>query len=100
MTKPTLHLNLHKRWFDIIGDPKVEEYRQINEYWSRIFSNGKIKVRGRWYHPTDVQICFSNGYAKNRPQKTFDCVGLSVGSGNEEWGARRNEQYYIIKIKP
>lgn len=100
MHKPTLHLNLHKKWFDIIGNPKVEEYRQINLYWSRIFSGGLIKVRGKWYHPTDIRVCFSNGYAKDRPQKTFDCVGLSIGYGLPEWGALEYQQYFVIKIKP
>ena len=96
--KPTLHLNLIKRWFDMIGNIKPEEYRAITPYWSRIFVNGKIKIKGKYYHPTDVNVCFSNGYAKNRPQKTFEILGLSMGFGNAQWGAVENVQYFIIKI--
>jgi len=42
-----------------------KKYREINTYWSRRFSN-YIRIKGKNYHPTDVVICFSNGYSKNR----------------------------------
>ncbi len=100
MNKPILHLNLTRQWFDIIGNPKIEEYRRICEHWSRVFSNGKIKIKGKFYHPTDVAVCFSNGYAKNRPQKFFDIKSVHVGFGNPEWGAEPNMQYFIITINP
>ncbi len=96
--EPVLHLNLIRKWFDIIGEPKNEEYRAITQYWSRIFTNGKIKIKGRFYHPTDVVVCFSNGYAKVRPQKKFKIKGLKVGFGNPHWGADGNTQYFIIQI--
>lgn len=95
---PVLHLNLIRKWFDIIGDPKDEEYRAITTYWSRIFTNGKIKIKGKYYHPTDVVVCFSNGYAKNRPQKTFKVKGLKVGFGYSPWGADGKNQYFILQI--
>lgn len=95
---PVLHLNLIRKWFDIIGNPKDEEYRAITPYWSRIFTNGKIKIKGKFYHPTDVVVCFSNGYAKDRPQKTFKVKGLKVGFGYSPWGADGNTQYFILQI--
>lgn len=97
-SKPLLHLNLKKKWFDLIAaGQKKEEYRQINPYWSRFFS-GYIKIKGRYYHPTDVNICFSNGYAKNRPQMIVECVGLKTGPGKTELGAKEGEWYYIIRL--
>jgi hypothetical protein len=95
---PVLHLNLIRKWFDIIGDQKNEEYRAITPYWSRIFSNGKIKIKGKYYHPTDVVVCFSNGYAKDRPQKTFKVKGLKVGFGHSLLGAEFDTQYFILQI--
>ena len=95
--KPVLHLNLIRKWFDIIGDPKMEEYRVCSS-WNRTFRNGSIKIKGKFYHPSDVIVCFSNGYAKNRPQKKFEIKRVSVGTGREEWGAVSGEQYFVIRI--
>lgn len=98
--KPVLHLNLIRKWFDMIGDPKTDEYRLCSDYWNRIFINGKIKIKGKFYHPSDVEVCFSNGYAKARPQKRFDIKSVHVGFGKPEWGAITNTQYFVITINP
>lgn len=95
---PKLHLNLDFKWYQLIETGvKMEDYRAIKPFYNRIFVNGKIKVKGKYYHPTDVVICFSNGYAPNRKQMQFWCSGLRIGVGKSEWGARENEEY-IIKI--
>jgi len=61
-----LHLTLTKKWFYMIeSGEKKEEYRDIKPFWNRIFSC-YIRIKGKYYHPTDVIICFSNGYSKNR----------------------------------
>lgn len=97
--KPILHLNLKKQWFDMIkAKIKKEEYRAITPYWSRIFHNGNIKIKGKHYHPTDVLICFSHGYSRNRPQLTVPCEGLRVRTGYEAWGAVNDEQYFVLKL--
>ena len=96
--KPILHLNLIRKWFDMIGNEKTEEYREITTYWSRVFTNGHIKIKGKCYHPTDVNVRFSNGYAKERPQKTFEIKFLTVGLGKYEWGADPGKQYFILTI--
>lgn len=95
----TLHLNLHKKWFDmILSGVKREEYREIKPYYCRIFKNGKIKIKGKYYHPTDVIICFSNGYSKDRRQMMYFCNGIKVGFGNPKLGAKEDVQYYILQI--
>ncbi len=97
--KPVLKLNLKRKWFEMISDEiKKEEYREIKPFWSRIFVDGKIKIKGKYYHPTDVFIQFSNGYAKKRPQIMFECKGLKVDFGKEEWGAEPNTQYYVLQL--
>lgn len=97
--KPVLHLNLKKQWFQMVSEEiKKEEYRDITPYWSRVFVDGKIKIKGKIYDPTNVFIQFSNGYSKSRPQNMFECKGLRVGCGKQEWGAELNRQYYILEL--
>lgn len=97
---PVLHLNVKKEWFSMIeNEIKLEEYREIKPYWSRIFKNGTIKIKGKYYHATDVLICFSNGYKKDRPQVWCSCKGLKVDFGKQKWGATHNIQYYVLSIE-
>jgi len=98
--RPILHLNLkdtHKEpWFDMVYNlVKKEEYREIKPFWNRIFSSN-IKIKGKYYHPTDVIICFSNGYSKTRRQFFIECKGLKVAEGKKEWGAKPGEQYHTL----
>ena len=96
--KPILHLNLKRHWWlMILRGFKTEEYRKQSLYWSRIFTS-YIKIKGKRYHPTDVIICFSNGYAKDSDQFFIECKGLTLGFGKKEWGAEKEEQYFIIQL--
>lgn len=98
--KPILHLNLIGKWFDMVdAEIKLEEYRKISEYWSRIFIGTGIKIKGKNYHPTDVTICFSNGYSKNRRQMYVAVTGLRTDFGKSEWGAIPDEQYFVLSLK-
>ncbi len=98
--KIIFHLNLTKKWFDMIKSGiKTEEYREIKPSWNRIFGQGRIKIKGKLYAPADVLICFSNGYRKNRAQFYCECVGLMVGYGIKEWGADKEKAYYILDLK-
>jgi hypothetical protein len=87
--KPILNLNLKRKWFDmILSGEKKEEYREIKPFWNRIFSS-YIKIKGKYYHPIDVIICFSNGYAKDRDAFYCSVNGMKVGYGKEKWGAKK-----------
>ena len=80
---------------------KPEEYRDISPYWKRVFKeNGKIKIKGKYYHPSDVMICFSNGYAKDRDQMYCDLLSYRVGEGLQKWGAIPGKQYFVLRITP
>lgn len=96
-----IHLNLIKRWFDMIGDPKVEGYREIKPYWNNRFVDGKVKINGKFYSPqeTEILICFSNGYSADRPQKTFRLVSINIQEGKEEWGALPGQKYHTLHIQ-
>lgn len=94
----TLHLNLKKQWFDMIASgEKKEEYRETKPYWNKVFGT-YICIKGKFYHPTDVVICFSNGYARNRRQMKVECKYLRPKLGNPKWGAEPNVQYHTIGL--
>lgn len=103
-----LHLNLKAKWFDMIEQQiKLQEYRDYTDYWHRVFKtvlndnnqmDDKIKIKGKYYNPTDVIICFSNGYAKNRRQMYVEIKEFGRGLGREEWGAIPKKWYYILTL--
>jgi len=98
-TPPVLHLNLMACWYNMIdAGIKLEEYRDKKEYFNRIFGTGKVKIKRIYYNPTDVVICYSNGYHSDRRQMSFWCAGLRSGFGNPRWGATPEKEQYILKI--
>lgn len=78
---------------------KLEEYRECKPYYFRIFKDGKIRIKCKYYHPSDVVILFSNGYLKNRRQMLIpiNFVKVTVG-GIESWGAKPTKQYFTISL--
>lgn len=63
--KKILHLNLKKKWFDLIANNKKKiEYREIKHYWTiRVMELGTIKVFD--------EIYFKNGFARNGKEAPF-----------------------------
>lgn len=97
--KPTLHLILKKKWFDmILSGEKLVEYREIKEYYGKLFACGQIKIDGIYYEADQVNICFHLGYAKLRPTMLLECEGLSIGVGNPAWGAVDDVPYYRLDL--
>lgn len=87
----TLHLNLHKKWFDMVASgKKKEEYRELSDYWKTRMKN--VKING-----VDT-ITFSNGYAKNRPQIVVELLYISIRPGLVEWGAVKGENYFVLHL--
>ena len=86
----TLHLNLHKKWFDmILSGVKKEEYREMKPYF-----NLKFLASGKKYDT----ITFSNGYAKNRRQFVIELQAIQNGLGIENWGAPLGVRVWILKL--
>jgi ASC-1-like (ASCH) protein len=83
-----LHLNLEKKWFDmILSGQKKEEYRKMKPYWQcRLLKN-----------PFDA-ICFKNGYRKNALEFTIKLTKIYSGLGIVEWGAPEKEPVYILRL--
>jgi hypothetical protein len=101
MNKPILHLNLKKKWFDmILSGEKKEEYREIKPYWERYFNKelNLIIIKNKIWFPSAVNICFSNGYAKDRRQFFIECKNLHVGYGRKDWGAEIGNQYFVLSL--
>ena len=88
-----LHLNLKRKWFDmILSGKKKEEYRDISRYWNR-------RLMGLCTNDIkDTIIVFSNGYAKNRPQFEIELLNIEIGIGILEWGAEPHKKYFILKL--
>lgn len=96
---PVLNLPIEKKWFDMIGDDiKKEEYRELKKYYHSRFQGGNIKIKGRYYHPTDVLLCLTNGYGNDKPKMLLKLRGLAVRCGKEEWGAVKDKQYYCLLL--
>ena len=91
-----LHLTLKKRWFDLVGNGKEEEYREVNSFWQ-----SRLQVNG--YHQFEFKtfdrVLFANGgHFGNVPKKTFECNGIEIREGRPEWGAEPGKKYFVIKL--
>lgn len=124
----TLHLNLKRKWFDLIlSGEKTEEYRGITEYWYgrlidrenlRSFKKATLAINIDISKNDDLPelfwkqmnecfegcfedfdtITFSNGYSKNRDQFVIEFKGIEIREGNPKWGAEEGEKYFVLKL--
>jgi hypothetical protein len=87
----TLHLNLIKKWFDmVLSGEKKEEYRELSDYWKKRLT--KVKMQNV------KSITFSNGYAKDRRQMIVDLKYISIRQGLEDWGAIPGKEYFVLHL--
>ncbi len=87
----TLHLNLRRKWFDmILSRVKKEEYRDIKVYWIKRVVKACVEKTEK--------VTFSNGYTWNRDQFVIELKRIYVGKGKEEWGAVPGKYYYIFEL--
>lgn len=104
----TLVLPLKKKWFDMIkSGEKLEEYREINEYWKKRLTLWLFM--GESFRDNDVivpkeydTITFTLGYPRKDDTErriTFKNPSIWIGEGLEKWGAEKGKQYFIITWK-
>lgn len=111
ITMKTLKLTLNKQWFDLIkSGVKTEEYREIKPYWLNricqkyepsVIAGGDLrdKHNGTNYDIKRFDLVeFTNGYNKSSPQVTLEITDITISTGNVEWGAVKDEQYFVIKL--
>jgi len=112
----TLHLNLKKKWFDmILSGEKKQEYREIKKYWinrllNLIWHNSSCPLLPELCNDYDVlsayllsfkkfdTITFSNGFTKNRRQFEIKLDNIIVRDGISEWGAENNIKYFVLNL--
>jgi len=88
-----LTLPIKKKWFDmILSGEKKEEYREANNYYykrfTNLFNNFEDDIK---------EVCFRNGYSSKSPSFIAKC-SFRLKTGNPEWGAEPDKQYYVLKI--
>lgn len=98
--KNILTLVLKEKWFTMIQSGiKLEEYREIKPYWNKVFlESGKIKLKGKVYHHSDIILCLCLGYKKDREKLYFTIKRVRVGEGKKEWGAEPGKEYHTILL--
>lgn len=112
-----LHLNLHRKWFDmILSGEKKEEYRnpcsiywikrlctyawldKIEEQKKKLSAGEEPEMLSPEYKNFET-IIFSNGYAKDRDQFEIELTGIKCSSDTrEEWGAVEDRAYFILSL--
>lgn len=102
----TLHLTLRRKWFDmILSGVKLEEYRELKEYWQDRFMHWDIAERNSFstiksygdYRHFDT-ITFRNGYSKNAPEMVVECLGITIGRAVPEWSDNWPGECFVIKL--
>ena len=84
----TLKLVLKKKWYDMISSgQKLEEYRDVTDYWNKRISGRQIKY-----------VTFYLGYAKNRPSMTFELQTPVIRYGIPQWGAELGKLYWVLRL--
>lgn len=112
----TLHLNLKRKWFDMIkSGEKPEEYREIKPAIVSLLFDWKRSGLSRYQfveacrnveefiwaylkHDGDADITFSNGYATDRDQYKIIWNGIDVDFGEPKWGAEPGKPYFVLKL--
>lgn len=112
MTK-ILHLTLKKKWFDmILSGEKKEEYREIKPFWiNRLVDEIRFedKERPGWFFckvgmatmETAIhydKIIFRNGYSKDAPTMTVECLDITTGLAKFKWADGYKGVVFIIKL--
>lgn len=100
-----LDLPLKAKWYDMIeSGVKHEEYREIKPYWSKRLLGFDVPL---FSHRCGYQQCnakdythvrFRYGYTKRTMLREIESI--TIGYGNQDWGAPKDEQVFIIKLKP
>lgn len=98
--KKTLHLNLKKKWFDmILSGEKKEEYREIKSYWLTRFKYycNHEDMTHELNYDFDT-ITFKNGYSKNSPSFVIELIDISFGKAVEEWSDNWQGEVFVLKL--
>lgn len=101
-----LHLTLKKKWFDMVGNGKPEEYRELTDFWKVRLMHYELRERNNntplkvftEFKEWDLVSFANGGHFGNVPKKTFKFKGIEIREGNPEWGAEPGKKYFVIKL--
>jgi len=105
-----LHLNLKKKWFDMIATgEKKEEYRDIKDYYysrmvdyisnhSHLYNQPHLLKASDFRSKQYDWIVFKNGYQKDAPTIYVELLGIEIKKGKKEWGAEEGKYYFTLKL--
>ncbi len=115
--KKTLHLNLIRKFFDMIkSGEKREEYRALTVYYVSLFFKWRdsgltrevflqmlINDEGElWVYLKDFNdtMYFENGYKKLSERPRFDIIfeSINIGEGKPKWGAIPGKKYFVLEL--
>lgn len=80
---------------------KKEEYREIKKYWvQRLCDDTEFEEDGTWggVYKKFTEIKLTNGYSKNSPSITVECVGIEIGKARSEWSGNWQGEVFVIKL--
>lgn len=97
----TLHLPLKRKWFNMIRDGiKLEEYREISNYWSaRLFNYTSETTHDFFTAKKFDKLVFTLGYPKaddTSRRLEFKNPKIRIDTGRPEWGAEPGKMYFVI----
>ncbi len=105
----TLQLTIAEPWFSkIASGEKLEEYREIKDYYRSRFFDGwdKVKAGGLYWHNEQFEqhpqfknfdfLILRNGYQSNSPKLTLRNPKIKIDKGRPEWGAEPGKLYFVI----
>ena len=83
-----LNLTIKRQWFDMIfSGEKLEEYREIKEYWTTRLLYRDINA-----------VHFRNGYRPDSPTVMLELLWIGKGRGDPRWGAPVDKGVYILRL--
>lgn len=106
-----LTLSLKKQWFDLIARGiKLEEYREINDYWTvrlqHVYKNNAGMISSYMHYPEGGEVfkkfekvVFTLGYPKAEDTSRrleFKNPKIRIDYGRAEWGAKMRTRYFVI----
>lgn len=117
-----LHLPLKRKWFEMTkAGVKIEDYREITEYWIKRFVKTDLEVENIGYALSALRDGYTEeqvkeiygvriihftanimtlGYPKSTDTDRiikFKHEGIEIREGNPEWGAEPGKMYFVIK---
>ena len=86
-----LYLTIKKKYFDMIPDPKDEEYREYKNYWIK-------RLMSRHFDYDAIRFANGGHHGPKIPFKLIESRGLCIGQGNPDFGAPKGKDVFILKL--